>query len=210
MATTTVQRVGSTHTLGRGNSTQYANVANRGYSGNFPKPLRSENYDDKFADVMHYAEINLAGRNKVKIRDKGDLLSIFRALNEHEERKSARTGRLKTPKLSGKFVEKLLKTQRSSDAVGKTMIGSTKARGTEVRYLKRTAGFFVTQEEKETGSAGYGAKEKTLVQQGRDVYAYDKGFAVASVNKRPSGKVVKSFRDTKTGRFVNKRTLREV
>lgn len=151
-----------------------------------------DGYDDKFDDVMQYVEMRLDERGKrVKVRDKEDLRRSLILLET--ERKDSKN----SPRMSKEFIQKILNTRSAQEKIGKTLgkFGS-------LTTFRRQEGTTLEP----TGEDAKLAKE--LRQQGKDVYRYDGGYAVKKIITR-DGKRVFGFADVRTGKFIQKKRLRE-
>lgn len=146
------------------------------------------NYDDKFDDVMKYAEMKVDAKGvKIKIRDKEDLRRLFEMI----DRKNKQQGR---PRLSRDFIDKIIDTHSAKNYVGET-IGR----------------FGVTKEFKETQLPMRAMQYRN---QGRTIY-HDEARRIFAVkesfrpHKRNRGIGIR-FRNIRTGRLTSGRNLREL
>lgn len=163
---------------------------------------KNATYDDKFEDVMTYANAKLSQLGTIKtIRSEKDLRSVLQELNNLEARKS------KSPRMSEEFVEKIINTTSASKSKG-LRLGAVKPglfRSAFHGFLKGRRPALATSRDdaprQETiGAGGLSAEElKQYRAQGRELYTYDGGVAVKEVRR---GSIW--FRDARTGRYLSR------
>lgn len=187
--------------------------------------MAKNTYDDKFVDVMQYAELQLSEEHqKRRIRNDGDLRKLFEELDRKRQGGDKR--------MSEGFITKLVQSTNGRNAIGKVLPTgeyinqakntsaarmfrmNTKMEGGISQWRTFTYGGGSTQEPPtvpQRQPAFFEAKAQYYRDQGKDVYPYTRkdGMESAAVKARVKGKGVPRFRDVVTGRFTPKGAIRE-
>ena len=147
-----------------------------------------KHYDDVFEDIMKYANMELRKDGiAIKVRDREDLKKVFRLIDKNRRDQKGQS------RFTEEFINKTVDSKKANSYVGERL-------GTSVGTAK-------TFKSDNTTTPKVLKRVHYLKSKGRDVYSYNKGYAVKVLRRREGQPTTVYFVDVMMRKSVDTKEI---